>query len=72
MIGLAFNKSKTFESEPVVIDGDLLKFSVLISIMAMYARNISSALGLMSTVGLIFSVCARDLCVRACWGGGEK
>ena len=72
MIGLAFNKLETFESELVVIVGGSLKFSIRISIMALYARNISLALRLMSTIALIFSVCARGLCACACGGGGMR
>lgn len=72
LIRLAFNKLKTFESELVVIDGGSLKFSIPISIIALCARNISLALRLMSTVALIFSVCARGLCVCACWGEEQE
>lgn len=67
MIRFVFNKLERFEYELVAAGGGLLKFSIPISIMALYARNISLALRLMSTIALIFSVCARGLCVYACW-----
>lgn len=71
LIRLAFNKLEISESELLVIDGDSLKFSDPISIMGLYARNISLALRLISTIALIFSVCARGLCV-CMLGGGVK
>lgn len=70
MIRLAFNKLETFESELAVIDGSLLKFSISISITALYARNISFALRLMSTTALIFSLCVHVVCVCVHVGGG--
>lgn len=73
LIRLAFNKLEISESELLVIDGDSLKFSDPISIMGLYARNISLALRLISTIALIFSVCARGLYVCLCMlGGGVK
>lgn len=72
MIRLAFNKLEAFESELAVIDGSSLKFSISISITALYARNISLALRLMSTIALIFSLCVHVVCVCAHVGGGRN